>query len=111
MADCLFCKIVAGEIAAKIVYRDDHTIGFSDLNPQAPLHALVIPRAHVARLSDLNEVELGGHLLQAARRVAADAGYADNFRLVVNNGAGAGQSVGHLHAHVLGGRKFGWPPG
>lgn len=111
MADCLFCGIVAGDIPAKIVYRDDHAVAFSDLNPQAPLHALVIPRTHVARLTDLTEVALGGHLMQAARRVAADAGYADSFRLVVNNGSGAGQSVGHLHLHVLGGRRFSWPPG
>ena len=111
MADCLFCKIVAGEIPAKIVYRDDHTIGFSDLNPQAPLHALVVPRSHVARLSDLDEVVLGGHLLQAARRIAVDAGYGESFRLVVNNGDAAGQTVKHLHMHVLAGRKFSWPPG
>ena len=111
MADCLFCRIVAGDIPAKIVYRDDHAIGFSDLNPQAPLHALVVPRAHIANLSDLNEVPLGGHLLQAARRVAADAGYAEGFRLVVNSGEAAGQTVKHLHVHVLGGRKFSWPPG
>ena len=111
MADCLFCKIVAGEIPAKIVYRDDHAIGFSDLNPQAPLHALVVPRAHVARLADLSEVELGGRLLLAARRVASDAGYGDGFRVVVNSGDAAGQTVKHLHVHVLGGRKFSWPPG
>lgn len=111
MADCVFCRIVAGDIPAKIVYRDDHAIAFSDLDPKAPLHALVVPRAHVAKLSELDEVELGGQLLQAARRVAADAGYADDFRVVVNNGPSAGQSVWHLHLHVLGGRDFAWPPG
>ena len=111
MADCLFCKIVAGEIPAKIVYRDDHAIAFSDLNPQAPLHALVVPRAHVARLAHLADAALAGQLLQAARTVAADAGHADGYRLVVNNGDAAGQTVKHLHLHVLGGRRFSWPPG
>ncbi len=111
MTDCVFCRIVAGEIPAKIVYRDDHTIAFSDLAPKAPLHVLVVPRAHVATLSLLEDVELGGRLLQAARRVAAAAGYADEFRIVVNNGASAGQSVWHLHLHVLAGRELGWPPG
>lgn len=111
MPDCVFCRIVAGEIPATIVYRDEHAVAFSDLNPQAPLHALVVPRVHVARLSELEDSALGGHLLQAARRVAAEAGYAGDFRLVVNDGARAGQSVWHLHLHVLGGRGFGWPPG
>ncbi|OLC54377.1 MAG: histidine triad nucleotide-binding protein [Chloroflexi bacterium 13_1_40CM_4_68_4] len=111
MADCLFCKIVAGEIPAKVVFGDSDTLAIADLNPVAPLHVLVLPRVHVAKLSELEDERLGGHLLQVARRVAKDAGYADNFRVVVNNGAGAGQSVGHLHMHVLGGRQFSWPPG
>ena len=111
MGDCLFCRIVAGEIPAKIVYQDEHAVAFSDLSPKAPLHALVVPRTHVAKLSDLADTALGGHLLQAARRVAAEAGYAEQFRVVVNNGESAGQSVWHLHLHVLGGRDFGWPPG
>ena len=111
MSECLFCRIVSGEIPAKVVYRDDHAIAFSDLNPKAPLHALVVPRTHVAKLSDLDEIDLGGRLLQAVRRVAAEAGYSDDFRVVVNNGPSAGQTVGHLHLHVLGGRDFSWPPG
>lgn len=111
MSDCVFCRIVSGEAPATILYRDEHTVAFDALNPAAPLHALVVPRTHVARLSELEDAALGGQLLQAARRVAAAAGYADEFRVVVNNGAAAGQSVWHLHLHVLGGREFGWPPG
>lgn len=111
MGECIFCRIVSGEVPAKVLYRDDDALAIADLNPVAPLHALVIPLAHVGRLADLEDAPLGGRLLQTVRRVAREAGYADNFRLVVNNGAGAGQSVGHLHLHVLGGRDFGWPPG
>ena len=111
MSECIFCRIVSGEIPAKVLYQDDDALAISDLNPVAPLHALVIPRTHVARLADLEDVALGGRLLQVVRRVAASAGHAENYRVVVNNGAGAGQSVGHLHLHVLGGRRFDWPPG
>lgn len=111
MGECIFCRIVSGEVPAKVLYRDDHAVAISDLDPKAPFHALVMPRTHVARLSELEDGALGGHLLQAVRRVARDAGYADDFRVVVNNGASAGQSVWHLHLHVLGGRDFGWPPG
>lgn len=111
MAECLFCRIVAGEVPAKIVYRDEHAVAFSDVNPKAPLHVLVVPRLHVARLSELEDGALGGHLLQAVRRVASEAGYGDDFRVVVNNGESAGQSVWHVHLHVLAGRDFGWPPG
>lgn len=111
MGECIFCRIVSGEVPAKVLYRDDQALAIADLNPVAPLHALVIPLSHVGRLADLEDAALGGRLLQMVRRVAREGGYADNFRLVVNNGAGAGQSVGHLHFHVLGGRQFGWPPG
>lgn len=111
MSDCVFCRIVSGEIPAKILYRDDHAVAISDLNPKAPFHALVMPRAHVAKLSELGDAPLGGHLLQAVRHVAREAGFADEFRMVVNNGESAGQSVWHLHIHVLAGRDFGWPPG
>ncbi len=111
MNDCVFCRIVAGEIPAKLVHSDADAIAFADLDPIAPLHVLVVPRKHVAKLADLDDERLGGRLLQVVRRVAADAGYADNFRLVVNNGDHAGQSVWHLHLHVLGGRDFTWPPG
>jgi len=111
VAECVFCKIAAKEIPSSIVYEDSDVLAFTDSNPRAPLHVLVIPRTHVARLSDLEDEALGGKLLQAARAVAKDAGHADNFRLVVNNGDHAGQSVWHLHLHVMGGRQFSWPPG
>jgi histidine triad (HIT) family protein len=111
VADCVFCKIAAKEIRSSIVYEDADVLAFTDTNPRAPLHVLVIPRIHVARLSDLEDEALGGKLLQAARTVAKEAGHADNFRLVVNNGDHAGQSVWHLHLHVMGGRQFSWPPG
>jgi histidine triad (HIT) family protein len=107
----VFCRIVSGEIPTTFVHQDADAVAFADRNPAAPLHVLVVPRVHVARLADLEDERLGGRLLQIARRVAADAGYADNNRLVVNNGDHAGQSVWHLHLHVLGGRHFSWPPG
>ena len=111
MAECIFCKIVAKELPSRLVYEDDDIIAFNDLNARAPLHVLVVPRRHVERLSDLDDAGLAGKLVLAAARIARDAGHGDNFRLVVNNGAGAGQSVFHLHFHVLGGRQFTWPPG
>jgi len=111
VAECIFCKIVAKELPSRLVYEDDDIIAFNDLNARAPLHVLVVPRRHVERLSDLDDAALAGKLALAAARIARDAGHGDNFRLVVNNGAGAGQSVFHLHFHVLGGRQFTWPPG
>ena len=111
MAECIFCRIVAKELPSRLVYEDDDIIAFNDLNARAPLHVLVVPRRHVERLSDLDDAGLAGKLVLAAARIARDAGHGDNFRLVVNNGAGAGQSVFHLHFHVLGGRQFTWPPG
>jgi histidine triad (HIT) family protein len=109
--DCLFCRIVAGKIPAAVVYEDDHVVAINDVFPRAPFHVLVVPRRHVANLSDLDDEPLGGRLLQAVRRVARQGGVGDNFRLVVNNGDHAGQTVWHLHFHVLGGREFAWPPG
>ena len=110
MADCIFCRIAAKEVPAPIVHEDADVVAFKDLNPRAPLHVLVIPRRHVERLSTLDDEALAGKLTLAAAKVAKDAGHGDNFRLVVNNGAGAGQSVFHVHFHVLGGRPFSWPP-
>ena len=110
MDDCLFCRIVAGKVPAKIAYQDDDVIAIHDVFPRAPFHVLVMPRRHVERISTLEDERLGGRLLQAVRRVTAEAGQAD-FRLVSNNGGGAGQSVEHLHLHVLAGRSFEWPPG
>jgi histidine triad (HIT) family protein len=111
VAQCVFCGIAAKTVPAKIVYEDDDVVAFQDLNPRAPTHVLVVPRTHVARLSDLDDERLGGKLLQAARRVARDAGHAEDFRLVINNGDHAGQTMWHLHLHVMGGRSFTWPPG
>ena len=113
MADCIFCKIAKGEIPAKIVYEDDRTMVFADLNPQAPTHLLVIPREHIASLADMQEpqAELIGHLQFVAATVAKQSGLRDGFRTVMNTGRDGGQTVGHLHVHLLGGRHMGWPPG
>ena len=111
MDDCLFCRIVEGKIPATIVYEDDDVMAINDVFPRAPFHVLVVPRKHVAKLSELDDEALGGKLLQAVRKVARQGGVGDNFRLVVNNGDHAGQTVWHLHIHVLGGREFAWPPG
>jgi histidine triad (HIT) family protein len=112
MADTIFGKIARGELPAQVVYQDDRALAFRDVNPQAPVHILVIPRQPIPRLSDAGEAdaELLGHLCLVAARVAREAGLSD-WRLVVNDGAGAGPSVFHLHRHVLGGRPFSWPPG
>ena len=113
MTDTIFAKIIKREIPADIVYEDDRCLAFRDVNPQAPVHILVIPKQPIARLVDAGEDDeaLLGHLMLAANQVAADEGIGDAFRVVVNNGAGVGQSVFHLHLHVLGGRSFTWPPG
>ena len=112
MADTIFGKIARGEAEADVVYEDDRAMAFRDLNPQAVVHLLVIPRKPIAKLSEAadEDADLLGHLMLVARRVAADAGLED-FRLVVNNGASAGQTVFHLHLHVIGGRSLTWPPG
>lgn len=110
--NCVFCKIAAGDIKADVVHQDDDVVAFKDLNPKAPLHVLVIPREHVASLTDAPEPRLVGLLALTAAKVATDAGYArKGFRLVANSGPDAGQSVFHLHLHVLAGRKLAWPPG
>lgn len=109
----LFTKIIQREIPADIVYEDDLCLAFRDINPQAPTHVLLIPKREIARLADAGEEDgaLMGHLLLAANRVARELGVDKAFRLVVNNGADAGQSVFHLHLHILAGRPFHWPPG
>ena len=112
--DCIFCKIVAGAIPAAKVFEDERAVAFRDINPQAPTHVLVIPRAHVASLDEAGEADeaLLGHLLRVAARVAREAGHAEGgYRTVINNGADAGQTVLHIHVHVLGGRRLTWPPG
>lgn len=109
--DCLFCKIVAGDIPAAIVYEDEHSVGFNDVNPQAPTHVLLVPREHFTDLADLGrDPQAAAGLVAGIRGFAAQAGLTD-FRTVFNTGAGVGQSVFHVHAHVLAGRAFGWPPG
>ena len=113
MVSTIFGKIIRHEMPADIVYEDDLCLAIRDINPQAPTHVLVIPKKEIARLSDAEGADeaLLGHLLLAANRVARELGVADAFRLVINNGASVGQSVFHLHLHILAGRGFRWPPG
>jgi histidine triad (HIT) family protein len=114
MSACLFCKIVAGEIPASKVYEDDRLVAFNDINPQAPMHVLIIPRRHIATLNDLEGADdaIVGEMVRRAAAIAAEKGFADRgYRTVLNCNAEAGQTVFHLHLHVLGGRRFGWPPG
>jgi histidine triad (HIT) family protein len=114
MSDCLFCKLRDGGIPAAITYRDDEVIAFKDIKPQAPLHELVIPARHISSLTtaDPDDAALLGRLMLVAARRAKDNGYGDaGFRAVVNAGADAGQTVFHVHLHVLAGRPLGWPPG
>jgi histidine triad (HIT) family protein len=108
----IFGKIIRKEIPAKIVYEDDRCLAFHDVTPQAPVHVLIIPKKEIAKIgeAEVEDESLLGHLFLKAGDVAKQLGLAD-FRLVVNNGAGAGQSVFHLHIHILGGRPLGWPPG
>ena len=111
---CIFCQIAAGEIDSEIVYRDGQVVAFRDLNPQAPTHILIIPIQHIKNLADASEeqAELLGHCNMVAAQIARAEGIAeDGYRLVTNVGADAGQSVDHLHFHLLGGRRMQWPPG
>jgi histidine triad (HIT) family protein len=109
---CLFCRIVRREIPAKIIHEDEHTIAFRDIDPKAPTHVLVIPKAHVASLNEASDAESLGRLLLVARAIAEAEGLTtDGYRTVLNTGANAGQTVFHIHLHLLGGRRFGWPPG
>jgi len=111
--DCLFCRIVAGEIPAEIVFSDEQVVAFADINPQAPTHVLVIPRRHIPDAHALNDADgdLLAAMFEAIRTIAADAGIAGGYRVVTNIGPEAGQSVFHLHFHLLGGRPMAWPPG
>jgi histidine triad (HIT) family protein len=114
LEDCIFCKIANKEIG-KLVYEDEQVAAFDDLNPQAPVHVLVIPKKHIARVSEVTDGEdacLMGQVIAVANKIAADRGIAEEgYRIVVNCNEGAGQSVWHVHFHLLGGRKLGWPPG
>ena len=114
MSQCLFCRIVAGEIPAKVLYSDEDVIAFQDINPQAPLHALVIPRKHIATINNIQpeDAALVGKLFLVAKQIAKELGYADDgYRVVMNCGLDAGQTVFHIHLHVLAGRALSWPPG
>ena len=113
MAKTLFEKIIDKEIPASLVYEDEHCVAFKDINPGAPTHVLLVPRKAIPKLTDATAADqmLLGHLLLAANKVAAQLGVGEAFRLAINNGAGAGQSVFHLHLHILGGRPMKWPPG
>ena len=113
MLDCLFCRIVNRELRAAVVAEDEWAMAFRDINPQAPTHILVIPKKHIGSLDEAAEEDTArlGRLLLLAKRVARDEGLTSGYRVVLNNGAAAGQSVFHIHAHVLGGRHLGWPPG
>jgi histidine triad (HIT) family protein len=114
MADCLFCRIGAKQIPAKVLHEDDELFVIADINPQAPLHALVIPRRHIATLNDLSAADddLIGKMTRRAAAIAVQAGYGERgYRTVFNTNSEAGQSVPHIHLHVLGGRSLKWPPG
>jgi len=114
MVDCLFCKILKGQIPASIVYEDERLIAFKDINPQAPLHALIVPKRHIASLNELTAEDdaLVGEMVRRAAAIANQQGYAERgFRTVFNTNAEAGQTVFHIHLHLLAGRGLTWPPG
>lgn len=115
MSDCIFCKIAAGEIPAQKVFEDDSVIAFKDLSPKAPVHVLIVPKKHVANVAEFQaeDKDLAAHIfVDVVPKLAADLGVADaGFRLVINTGDDGGQTVHHLHVHLLGGRKMTWPPG
>jgi len=114
MSDCLFCKMISGDIPADVVFENDHVLAFNDINPQAPNHFLVIPKKHISTINDLSDTDdaVIGQMYLAAKQVAAKLGIAEEgYRAVMNCNAGAGQTVFHIHLHVLGGRPMLWPPG
>lgn len=114
MTDCLFCKIIAGDIPSDKIYEDDHVYAFRDINPVAPLHVLIIPKQHIAMINDLEaaDAETMGRLFIAAKYIAKELGFAEQgYRTVMNCGEAAGQTVFHVHLHLLAGRDLSWPPG
>ena len=113
MEDCLFCKIIAGEIPSAKVYEDDKVFAFRDIAPQAPVHVLIIPKEHIKSAAQIDETNSGvvAHIFEVAAKIAKDEGLEDGFRIVNNCGDSAGQTVKHLHFHLMGGREFTWPAG
>ncbi len=114
MSDCLFCKMVSGEIKTDVVYEDEHVLAFRDINPQGPVHVLVIPKEHIATLNELEEehAELMGRMFLTAKKIAEMENMAENgYRTVINCNRHGGQEVYHIHLHVIGGRQMTWPPG
>jgi histidine triad (HIT) family protein len=113
MNDCVFCRIVARQLPSQIVYEDERAVAFKDLNPQAPVHVLIVPKRHVSGLGSCVGEDGGllGHIQLVAAKLAVDNGISEGYRLLTNNGRGAGQTVDHLHYHLLGGRSLKWPPG
>ena len=114
MSDCLFCKILAGEIPSTKVYEDDYVYAFNDIQPQAPKHIIIIPKEHIASANEINEVNKSvvGHVFAAAAIIAKEQGFSEaGYRIVNNCGSDGGQTVGHIHFHLLAGRNLGWPPG
>ncbi len=114
MSDCLFCKIIQRKIPSTIVYEDDRIIGFNDIAPQAPTHVLVVPKRHIPTLNDVGveDEQLVGELVRRAAAIARERGFSETgYRTLFNTNRGAGQTVFHIHLHLLGGRPFGWPPG
>lgn len=112
--DCLFCKMINRDIPADVVYEDEAVFAFRDINPQAPTHVLIIPKKHIATLNDAQPEDeaLVGHIMRVAAKIAADEGFAEQgYRVAMNCNAAAGQTVFHIHLHLLGGRQLGWPPG
>ncbi len=112
--NCIFCKIIEKKIPSRIVYEDLLAIGFEDVNPQAPVHILVVPKKHISEIHSMTpaDKDIVGHLFLAAKNIAEEKGLHDKgYRMVINNGAGVGQTVFHIHLHILSGRRFAWPPG
>ena len=113
MTDCLFCKIVEGKIPSNKIYEDDMVLAFHDIDPQAPVHVLIVTKKHIKSVADTKEsdFELYARIFSVAKKLAEEFGLCGEYRIVTNTGKDAGQSVAHLHFHLLGGRSFGWPPG
>lgn len=111
--DCLFCKIIAGEIPCSKVYEDDKVFAFNDIDPQAPVHVLIVPKEHIASADDVNETNSAviAHIFEVAVKIAKEKGLSDGYRIVNNCGDRAGQTVKHIHFHLMGGRDFTWPAG